>query len=81
MSSKRILAGILSASLVPTIALSGCNNGQGSSSADPSSTGESSSAASATESETQGTNRKSCKLLLITILSALFSLPPICWSG
>lgn len=54
MSSKRILAGILSASLVFTIALSGCNNGQGSSSADPSSTGESSSAASAAESENTG---------------------------
>ena len=36
MSLKRILAGILSASLVLTVALSGCNNGQ-SGSADPSS--------------------------------------------
>ena len=49
MSLKRILAGILSASLVLTVALSGCNNGQ-SGSADPSSsTGEGSSAASATK--------------------------------
>ncbi|EKC80092.1 Bacterial extracellular solute-binding, family 1 [human gut metagenome] len=54
MSLKRILAGILSASLVLTVALSGCNNGQ-SGSADPSSsTGEGSSAASAAESEDTG---------------------------
>ena len=54
MSLKRILAGILSASLVLTVALSGCSNGQ-SGSADPSSsTGEGSSAASAAESEDTG---------------------------
>ena len=54
MSLKRILAGILSASLVLTVALSGCSDGQ-SSSADPSSsTGEGSSAASAAESEDTG---------------------------
>ncbi len=81
MSLKRILAGILSASLVLTVALSGCNNGQ-SGSADPSSsTGEGSSAASAAESEDTGISLKSYKPLLITILWASFSLPPIYWSG
>ena len=80
MSLKRILAGILSASLVLTVALSGCNNGQ-SGSADPSSsTGEGSSAASAAE-RTQGISLKSYKPLLITILWASFSPPPIFWSG
>ena len=54
MSSKRILAGILSASLVLTVALSGCNNGQGGSAAPSSSTEKDSSAASATESENTG---------------------------
>lgn len=54
MSSKRILAGILSAALVLSMALSGCGNEQGSSSADPSSTGDGSSAASAAESENTG---------------------------
>ena len=54
MSLKRILAGILSASLVLTVALSGCNNGQ-SGSADPSSSTEKgSSAASSTEDQAAG---------------------------
>ena len=69
MSLKRILAGILSASLVLTVALSGCNNGQ-SGSADPSSS-----------TGTQEISLKSYKPLLITILWALFSPPPTFWSG
>lgn len=54
MSSKRILAGILSASLVLTVALSGCNNGQGGSAAPSSSTEKDSSAASSTEDQAAG---------------------------
>lgn len=82
MSLKRILAGILSASLVLTVALSGCNNGQ-SGSADPSSsTGEGSRPRlPRPRARTQGISLKSYKPLLITILWASFSPPPIFWSG
>lgn len=50
MSFKRILGGILCASMVMSMAFTGCSNDQGSSSAEPSSSGEESSVSSKSES-------------------------------
>lgn len=66
MSSKRILAGILSASLVLTVALSGCNNGQGGSAAPSSSTEKDSSAASSTEDQAAGEKPEKLRVILDT---------------
>ena len=64
MSSKRILAGILSASLMLTVALSGCNNGQGGSAAPSSSTEKDSSAASSTEDQAAGEKPEKLRVIL-----------------
>lgn len=81
MSLKRILAGILSASLVLTVALSGSITGRAAPLTHLHQQGKALPRLLPPRARTQGINLKSYKLLLIAILWASFSLPPIYWSG